>query len=103
MILYLVTSTVPANLKDEWKEWMRTSHIPKVMATGCFLDYHIYKPKEGESDKFFVHYICRDIADYQLYQEKYSQDLQNETKEKFNDQIKSERAVLERLTFSANN
>ena len=36
MILYNVTVSIDPAVAVEWVEWMRTKHIPDVMATGCF-------------------------------------------------------------------
>lgn len=36
MIIYAVTSEVEATIAPEWLAWMRETHVPEVMATGCF-------------------------------------------------------------------
>jgi len=36
MIIYNVTTNIDASVHDEWFEWMKTEHIPKVLATGKF-------------------------------------------------------------------
>ena len=37
MILYNVTVSIDVKKADEWLHWMRTKHIPDVMATSCFI------------------------------------------------------------------
>jgi hypothetical protein len=38
MILYNVTVSIDVKKADEWLHWMRTKHIPGVMATSCFIE-----------------------------------------------------------------
>ena len=41
MILYNLTVNVDFDIEAEWFDWMRESHIPKVMYTGQFVDFKI--------------------------------------------------------------
>ena len=36
MIIYNVTVSVEESIKTDWLDWMKTEHIPEVMATGVF-------------------------------------------------------------------
>lgn len=36
MIIYSVTVEVNAGIAPEWLAWMRATHVPEVLATGCF-------------------------------------------------------------------
>ena len=37
MIIYNVTTNIADEVEQQWLLWMRTSHIPAVLATGKFL------------------------------------------------------------------
>jgi hypothetical protein len=41
MILYNVTVSIDPHIAEDWLAWMRTNHIPDVMATGCFIESRI--------------------------------------------------------------
>ena len=36
MIIYNVTVSIDESVKGEWLDWMKTEHIPEVMACGIF-------------------------------------------------------------------
>ena len=36
MYIYNVTVSIEKSLADEWLTWMKTIHIPEVLATGYF-------------------------------------------------------------------
>ena len=36
MIIYNITVNIEESVHDEWLEWMKTEHIPKVLGTGKF-------------------------------------------------------------------
>ena len=36
MIIYNITVSIDSLKADEWLNWMRSKHIPDVMATACF-------------------------------------------------------------------
>ncbi len=38
MIIYNVTININHDVHDNWLDWMRSVHIPDVMATGMFLE-----------------------------------------------------------------
>jgi hypothetical protein len=41
MILYNVTVSIDPHIAEDWLTWMRSNHIPDVMATGCFIESRI--------------------------------------------------------------
>ena len=43
MILYNVTVSIDPEISEDWLNWMRSKHIPDVMATNCFLESRISK------------------------------------------------------------
>ena len=49
MILYNVTVSVDPEIAEDWLSWMRSTHIPEVMATGCFVESRISRV-HGEED-----------------------------------------------------
>ena len=49
-ILYNVTVNIDHSSHKEWVDWMKSTHIPDVMATGKFLTYHLQRILETENE-----------------------------------------------------
>ncbi len=43
MLIYNVTTHINEEVHDEWLQWMQDVHIPKIMATGKFLNAKMSK------------------------------------------------------------
>ncbi|MBS1681444.1 MAG: DUF4286 family protein [Bacteroidetes bacterium] len=43
MFLYNVTIGIDKEIEHEWLSWMKNYYLPKVMQSGAFLEYKIYK------------------------------------------------------------
>ena len=59
MIIYNVTVKVDNDVHDEWMEWMRSIHIPEVMATQKFIDHQVAKVLVDRSEERRVGKECR--------------------------------------------
>ena len=49
MTIYVTPIVAVSEIESEWLAWMRKTHIPQVMETGCFLECRISKI-QGEED-----------------------------------------------------
>ena len=67
MILYNVTVSIEPAVALEWVDWMRSKHIPDVMATGCFLESR-FSRVNGEVENGFT-YAVTYVAESQEKQE----------------------------------
>ena len=98
MIIYNVTVSINHDVHDEWVKWMKDFHIPEVMATGYFLENRFAKVllvDEEDGITYSVQYLCKNMADLQIYQGSHAQRLQAEVKEKFDGKYAAFRTVLE--------
>ncbi|MCB0504469.1 MAG: DUF4286 family protein [Cyclobacteriaceae bacterium] len=97
MILYNVTVSVDPSIANEWLKWMKTSHIPEVLATGLFDSNQLYKVllQEEDSITYSVQYFTTSMARLQQYHAKYAQELQAKHVNKFGDKAVAFRTVLE--------
>ena len=43
MLLYNVTTKIDPSIHENWVNWMKNTHIPAVMRTGCFTHYHFVR------------------------------------------------------------
>jgi hypothetical protein len=97
MIVYNVTINIDTDVHDEWLHWMKTEHIPEVMATGYFLENKLCRIM-GESEggvSYAVQYICASLKDYQEYQEKEAPNLQQKHLVRYNGKFGAFRTLLE--------
>jgi hypothetical protein len=69
MIVYNETIIVEETIYTEWLDWMRSTHIPAIMATGLFKYYKILKvidsPNEGITS--CVQYYTDELAHINKY------------------------------------
>ncbi len=109
MILYNVTIKIDHAAHDEWLEWMKTVHIPDVMATGIFLEYRMGRLlglDEPDGITYAIQYYCTDLVAFEQYQSYFAQKLQAEVNEKFRGKFVAFRTLLEiveRGTFYTQN
>ncbi len=98
MILYNVTINIDDSVHDEWLEWMRSKHIPDVLATGLFLENKFYKIRsesEDEGHTYSIQYLLESIDEYETYQNEFAGKLQSEHTEKFKDKFVAFRTIME--------
>jgi len=97
MIVYNVTLSVDQAVHEEWLDWMKTTHIPDVMATGLFLDSRIHKVlvDDGDSVTYAIQYTCADMATYERYRDQHAPRLQVPMRERYGDRVAAFRTLLE--------
>ena len=96
MILYNITVSIDLSKAEEWLLWMRTKHIPDVMATSCFIEGKISKIQTEEADgiTYSVMYICASEDLMKKYSEQHAPLLQKEHSEKFQGSFAAFRTLL---------
>ena len=97
MIVYNVTVKIELSVHEVWLQWMRAEHIARVIATGCFDSYKLYRIlEENQTDgiTYAIQYFTTDTTRYFEYQEKYAQVLQKEARDIFPDKFTSFRTLL---------
>jgi len=99
MIIYNVTVNIEESIHLDWINWMKTVHIPNVMATGYFLENRIAKvlsTQEGETGHTFaIQYTCNSMSDLEEYQKKCSAPLQEEHGKRYQGKFVAFRTLLE--------
>lgn len=99
MILYNVTINVDDDVHHEWLNWMKTVHIPDVLATGCFLEGRLFRinVEEQEGTSYSVQYRAATMAEYEHYRATFAPALQQETAAKFGGKFVAFRTLLEEV------
>ncbi len=97
MIIYNVTINIENDVREEWLNWMKTVHIPDVMATGHFLENKICKVlvDEEQGTTYSIQYTCANMETLKEYQTKHSPRLQKEVSDKFPNKFVAFRTLLE--------
>lgn len=98
MIIYNVTVNIDESVHDTWLEWMKTDHIPNVLATGKFKEAKLTKVLV-EEEKGGITYSTQfrafsreSLDDYYKFD---AEILRNESLKKFADKMLAFRTELE--------
>lgn len=97
MYIYNVTSNIEEKAHEKWLHWMKSVHIPEVLATGKFLSAKMTKvlAEEGTGHTYSVQYT---VASKEMLNAYYREDaprLRQEGQKLFADQLISFRTELE--------
>jgi len=97
MIIYSVTVNIDQSIEQEWLQWMKESHIPKVMETGMFYEYKLFKllVEEEQGTTYSFQYSAKSIVETNKYLQEFAPKLQQEHAEKYKDQFVAFRSMLE--------
>jgi hypothetical protein len=96
MILYNVTVSIDPAISDEWLEWMRSKHIPDVMATGCFVESRLSRV-HGEEEggvTYSVMYLSPSQEQIDEYREIHAPALQKDHSERYSGRFAAFRTLL---------
>lgn len=97
MIIYNVTVKVDNDAHEEWFEWMRSKHIPDVMATGKFVDHQMARVMVDDQDgvTYAIQYKCESMEVLEDYHRDHAPELQKEHSERYKDKFVAFRTLLE--------
>jgi hypothetical protein len=97
MILYNVTISIDPQVSSEWLEWMRSEHIPEVLATNCFTESRISRVngEEEGGETYSVMYFAASKELYDEYNLKFAPELQHKHTKKFQGKFAAFRTVLD--------
>ena len=98
MYLYNVTVNLEDDIHEDWLQWMKSKHIPDVMATGCFVANRMLKVLseiENNGSTYSVQYYFNRMEEYVRYQDKYAPALQADFKDRYKDKYVVFRTLLE--------
>ncbi|PHR31657.1 MAG: hypothetical protein COA38_07570 [Fluviicola sp.] len=95
MILYNVTVSLDPKIQEDWLDWMRSTHIPDVMNTGCFLESRISRVhgEEGEVT-YAISYVTESEEIYDHYQATHAVGLQKDHSDRYEGKFAAFRTKL---------
>lgn len=97
MIIYNVTVNIDSAVHDEWLQWMKKVHIPEVMKTGIFTENRICRvlgTDEEEGFTYAVQYSCKNMKDFEKYNELHAPALKAKYNEKYEGKYLAYRSLL---------
>lgn len=99
MFIYNVTVKIDNSVHDEWLSWMKTKHIPDVLATEMFETAKIMRVLTGEVDgsTFAIQYYCDNPKNIDEYQNKFAAALQKEHSDKYKDKFVAFRTIMKEV------
>ncbi|MEM6299455.1 MAG: DUF4286 family protein [Bacteroidota bacterium] len=101
MLIYNVTINIEEAVHQDWLTWMKETHIPDVLKTGCFTDYrllHLLTPlPETKGPTYAIQYFCESQALLNKYQSLFAPTLQQEHLQRFPNKFVAFRTILEEV------
>lgn len=96
MIVYNVTVSIDPEIAQEWLNWMRTVHIPEVMATKCFVESRLSRVhgEEEGGETYAITYISPNQETLDTYQSVYAPTLQKDHSERYAGKFAAFRTML---------
>jgi hypothetical protein len=96
MILYNVTVSIDPSIAEDWLNWMRTHHIPEVMATRCFVESRISRV-HGEEEggiTYAITYLSLSQEKMDEYSQQHAPILQKDHSERYAGKFAAFRTIL---------
>ncbi|HEY8513139.1 MAG TPA: DUF4286 family protein [Cyclobacteriaceae bacterium] len=100
MYLYNVTVGIDKSSEREWLDYMRSTYIPDVMATGLFTQARMYRvlhDNEDDTTSYSVQYIATSIDNVQKFLEEYGPSIINAHRDRFRDRHVAFMTLLEEV------
>jgi len=96
MILYNVTVSIDPIIAEDWLQWMRSQHIPDVMATGCFIESRISRVRGEEEGgiTYAITYLSLSQEKIDEYTEQHAPILQKDHAERYAGKFAAFRTLL---------
>ncbi len=102
MIVYSVTVNIHRDIEKDWVGWMRHLHIPDVMDTGHFTEFHFTRmidppSVDPEYATYNIQYLCENVGVLKRYMDNDAPGLQEEHTQRYRGQFTAFRTILKRI------
>ncbi|OYW17222.1 MAG: hypothetical protein B7Z54_08580 [Sphingobacteriales bacterium 12-47-4] len=100
MIIYNITIKPDPEISESYLHWLKETHIPAIMATGCFLEFRICRMldvEEGDGTTLVVQYHAASRTDYETYIREYAPKLREDAFRTWGDRFLAFRSIMEVL------
>ncbi len=100
MILYNITINVTSDIEQDFISWMKSTHIPEVLATGMFVEHRFYRllhESEDGSVNYSIQFFTETMDKMMEYERNHAPALRTKTRERYQDKAVSFRSLLETI------
>lgn len=100
MILFNITTKIDLDVHDVWLNWMKEDQLPRMLGTGCFTDYKMFRILEDNTTDgitYAVQFFANTMGDYFDYTNKHATAFQKEMKDAFPDKYVTFQTVLKEV------
>lgn len=100
MILYNITFNVTPDIEEDFILWMKSTHIPEVLATGIFHEHKFFRlihDSEDGSLNYCIQYFTDSLKLMMEYESKHAAQLRAKTLERYKDKALAFRTLLETI------
>ena len=96
-LVYNITIAVSEDIRDEWLDWMREVHIPKVLETGLFTSARLMRVHAFERDAltYSVQYLAESRENFEQFQKEFAPALDAKHAKRFGDAATTFATALE--------
>ena len=98
MIIYNITIKIEWMIAEEWLKWMQDTHIPAVMATGCFEKQQlvrILQVDETDGPTYAMQYYSPSLTKYDEYLQHHAATLRKEVTDKWGEKYLDFRTLMQ--------
>lgn len=98
MIIYNVTVKVMPEIHESWLDWLKETHVPEVLDTGCFREARVLRMlevDESEGPTYTVQYTAESKSDYNRYIERHAPVMRQRSAEQWGERFIAFRSVME--------
>ena len=98
MIVFNITTHVAHSIAQEWEGWMKEELIPRVMVTGLFTEWKMFRlleQDETEGITFIVQYFTSSLKNYYQYVEEFAPQMQQLAIDKWQDKFLSFKTIMQ--------
>jgi hypothetical protein len=98
MYIYNVTIKMTWDIHDAWVQWMKETHIPEVMATGCFSSCRfarLLETDDSEGPTYTTQYYADTKHAYDTYIATFAPALRDAAYKQWGDQFVGFRSLMQ--------
>ena len=98
MIIYNITTKIDSDLEEDWLNWMKSEHIPDVMATNLFKSYKVCRIIGGSNKDgvaYATQFTCDSLSIMHKYEVEHAPGLRAKTQQRYQDKAVSFRTLME--------
>ena len=101
MFLYNVTVNVQKDVEENWLQWMKDHHIPKVLETGLFKRHKVFKlllNDDSGGSNYSIQYFVENRELLDKYLEHHAPELRAEHQNKYESKVVAFRTLLQEVS-----